>query len=105
MVSGRLGRRSHEDLDGGRTRLPVRGIASESGTCPPHVICAVRARKIVNILTRPILANAALLTLRFTLMMMHMNTRFQNLKEMWRAELHRFEGVLDARLNHLEEGA
>ena len=48
---------------------------------------------------RPILANEALLTLGFTLMMMHMNTRFQDLKEMWRVELHRVEEVLDARLN------
>jgi len=29
--------------------------------------------------------------------------RFEDLKEMWRAELHRVEEVLDARLKHLEE--
>jgi hypothetical protein len=29
--------------------------------------------------------------------------RFDDAKEMWRAELHRVEEVLDARLKHLEE--
>jgi hypothetical protein len=29
--------------------------------------------------------------------------RFDEMKETWRSELHRVEGVLDARLKHLEE--
>jgi hypothetical protein len=29
--------------------------------------------------------------------------RFDDMKEMWRSELHRVEEVLDARLKHLEE--
>ena len=29
--------------------------------------------------------------------------RFDHMQEMWRAELHRVEEVLDARLKHLEE--
>jgi hypothetical protein len=29
--------------------------------------------------------------------------RFEELKEMWRTELHRVEEVLDARLKHLED--
>ncbi len=29
--------------------------------------------------------------------------RFEELRDIWRAELHRVEGVLDARLKHLEE--
>ncbi len=29
--------------------------------------------------------------------------RLEEMKEMWRSELHRVEGVLDARLKHLEE--
>jgi hypothetical protein len=40
----------------------------------------------------------------------HMDTRFngvdrrfEEMKEMWRTELHRVEEVLDARLKHLEE--
>ena len=30
------------------------------------------------------------------------NTRFDDMRDLWRAELHRVEGVLDARLSHLE---
>lgn len=33
----------------------------------------------------------------------HMDVRLDELKEMWRSELHRVEEVLDARLKHLEE--
>jgi hypothetical protein len=33
----------------------------------------------------------------------HMDKRFDDMKETWRAELLRVEGVLDARLKHLEE--
>jgi hypothetical protein len=29
--------------------------------------------------------------------------RFEEMKEMWRTELHRVEEVLDARLKHLED--
>jgi hypothetical protein len=36
---------------------------------------------------------------RFT----HVDKRFDDLKDMWRSELHRVEEVLDARLKHLEE--
>ncbi|HEV1284898.1 MAG TPA: hypothetical protein VNU44_06290 [Bryobacteraceae bacterium] len=32
------------------------------------------------------------------------NKRFDDAKDMWRAELHRVEEVIDARLKHLEEG-
>jgi hypothetical protein len=31
------------------------------------------------------------------------NQRFDDMRELWRAELHRVEEVLDARLRHLEE--
>lgn len=33
----------------------------------------------------------------------HIDKRFDDMKETWRAELQRVEGVLDARLRHLEE--
>lgn len=33
----------------------------------------------------------------------HIDIRFEEMKEMWRSELHRVEDVLDARLKHLEE--
>ena len=32
-----------------------------------------------------------------------MDRRFEDMKDMWRSELHRVEEVLDARLKHLEE--
>jgi hypothetical protein len=47
---------------------------------------------------------------RFNDLRVHMDTRFSNvdhrldeMKDMWRSELHRVEEVLDARLKHLEE--
>ena len=58
----------------------------------------------------PIVANAILLTFlmlhmssRFTSLETAMNQRFTDLKDLWRAELHRVEEVIDARLKHLEE--
>jgi hypothetical protein len=33
----------------------------------------------------------------------HVERRFDDMKDMWRSELHRVEEVLDARLKHLEE--
>ncbi|MBZ5729218.1 MAG: hypothetical protein LAP87_30125 [Acidobacteriia bacterium] len=32
-----------------------------------------------------------------------MNQRFDDMRDLWRAELHRVEEVLDARLKHIEE--
>lgn len=31
------------------------------------------------------------------------NQRFDDMRDLWRAELHRMEEILDARLKHLEE--
>jgi hypothetical protein len=33
----------------------------------------------------------------------HIDKRFDDMKKTWRAELHRVEGVLDARLKHIED--
>ena len=33
----------------------------------------------------------------------HVDSRFEDMKDMWRSELHRVEEVLDARLKHMEE--
>ena len=33
----------------------------------------------------------------------HMDARFDDMRDVWRSELHRVEEVLDARLKHLEE--
>jgi hypothetical protein len=41
--------------------------------------------------------------LMFTLLVLYMNSKFDGLRDLWRAELHRVEEVLDARLKHLEE--
>jgi hypothetical protein len=40
---------------------------------------------------------------RFDTMDRRMDQRFEDMKAMWRSELHRVEEVLDARLRHLEE--
>lgn len=40
--------------------------------------------------------------LMFSMLVFHINTRFDDTKDLWRAELHRVEEVLDARLKHLE---
>ncbi|MGA2740322.1 MAG: hypothetical protein ABSG65_23140 [Bryobacteraceae bacterium] len=42
---------------------------------------------------------------RFDSMERRSDQRFEDLKETWRAELHRVEEVLDARLKHLEHEA
>ena len=65
----------------------------------------------------PVLLNAAM----FGLLVMHINSqldgmrrefndrfaainqRFDDMRNLWLAELHRVEGILDARLKHLEE--
>lgn len=47
----------------------------------------------------PMLFNAILIGFLWS----HMNTRFDDMKDMWRAELRRVEEVIDARLKHLEE--
>jgi len=51
----------------------------------------------------PVVVNAVFNGVIIGLLVMHMNTRFEDLKAMWRAELRRVEEVLDARLKHLEE--
>jgi hypothetical protein len=40
---------------------------------------------------------------RLTDLRTHVDVRFDEMKDMWRSELHRVEEVLDARLKHLEE--
>jgi hypothetical protein len=32
----------------------------------------------------------------------HLDKRFDDMRDMWRSELHTFEEVIDARLKHLE---
>jgi len=61
----------------------------------------------------PILANATLIALLLAYINAKseatqrnfdaINRRFDDMRDLWRAELHRVEGVLDARLKHIEE--
>ena len=54
----------------------------------------------------PILFNAALTGLMFSYITARLDaiaTRFDDMRDLWRAELRRVEEVLDARLKHLEE--
>ena len=51
----------------------------------------------------PVLLNAAMFAITFGLLVTYVDTRLEDLKELWRSELHRVEEVLDARLKHLEE--
>lgn len=60
----------------------------------------------------PVLVNAALIGLLLAYMNAKfagvdarfdsIDKRFDDMRDLWRAELHRVEGVLDARLKHLE---
>jgi hypothetical protein len=47
----------------------------------------------------PMLFNAGLIGFLF----LHMDKRFDDMRDLWRAELRRVEEVLGARLKHLEE--
>ena len=58
----------------------------------------------------PMLFNAAMMGLliayinaRFNSSERSINQRFDDMRDLWRSELHRVEEVLDARLKHLEE--
>jgi hypothetical protein len=54
----------------------------------------------------PILFNAALLGVIMAYLSGQFSAigqRFDDMRDLWRAELHRVEEVLDARLKHLEE--
>ena len=58
----------------------------------------------------PVVLNATMMGIVTMLLMHHIdrrmdaiNQRFDDMRDLWRAELHRVEEVLDARLKHLEE--
>lgn len=54
----------------------------------------------------PLVANAFLIGLLLAYMNAKfegVNRRFDDMRDLWRAELHRVEEILDARLKHLEE--
>ena len=58
----------------------------------------------------PVVSNAIMLLIFTTLINSRIsafegaiNKRFDDMRELWRTELHRVEEVLDARLKHIEE--
>ena len=54
----------------------------------------------------PILTSAALLGLLLAYISARFNAvdrRFDDMRDLWRAELHRVEEVIDARLKHIEQ--
>ncbi len=40
--------------------------------------------------------------MRISELRLHMDARFDDMRDTWRSELHRVEEVLDARLKHIE---
>jgi hypothetical protein len=61
-------------------------------------IALASAPTMITVLIGILINNARLGDLRH-----HIDSRFDDMKDMWRSELHRVEEVLDARLKHLEE--
>lgn len=57
----------------------------------------------INVPTLAVLVGILINNSRLSDLRSHMDKRFDDMKETWRAELQRVEGVLDARLRHLEE--
>jgi hypothetical protein len=50
-----------------------------------------------------VLAGILINNSRLTDLRSHMDTRFNEMRDLWRSELYRVEQVWDARLKHLEE--
>jgi len=61
-------------------------------------IALAAAPTMLAVLVGILINNARLTDLRA-----HVDTRFDEMRDLWRAELHRVEEVLDARLKHIEE--
>jgi hypothetical protein len=60
---------------------------------------------MLAVLTGILINNSRLsdLNTRISELRSHIDIRFEEMKDMWRSELHRVKEVLDARLKHLEE--
>ena len=61
-------------------------------------IAPAAAPTMLAVLVGILINNARLTDLR-----VHVDSRFDEMRDLWRAELHRVEEVLDARLKHLED--
>ena len=64
---------------------------------------AVQTTLAVGVPTLAVLVGILINDSRLGDLRAHFDARFDDICEMWRAELHRVEEVLDARLKHLEE--
>jgi hypothetical protein len=60
---------------------------------------------VVMVLVGILINNSCLadMNARISELRSHMDNRFDDMRDMWRSELHRVEEVIDARLKHLEE--
>jgi hypothetical protein len=56
---------------------------------------------VPNMLT--VLVGILINNARLTDLRVHVDSRFDEMRDLWRAELHRVEEVLDARQKHLED--
>jgi len=61
-------------------------------------IALAAAPTMLAVLVGILINNARLSDLRA-----HVDTRFDEMRDLWRSELHRVEEVLDARLKHIED--
>ena len=64
---------------------------------------SVQTTVAVGVPTLAVLVGILINNSRLSDLRVHMDARFDDMREMWRSELHRVEDVLDARLKHLEE--
>jgi len=62
-----------------------------------------QALMTISVPTLAVLTGILINNSRLSDLRSHMDQRFDDMKDMWRSELHRVEEVLDARLKHLEE--
>ena len=64
---------------------------------------AAQTTLAVGVPTLAVLVGILINNSRIAELRAHMDARFDDMRDMWRSELHRVEEVLDARLKHLEE--
>ena len=64
---------------------------------------AIQTGLAVGVPTLAVLVGVLINNVRLNDLRQHMDSRFEDIKDTWRAELRRVEEVIDARLKHLEE--
>ena len=78
--------------------------------CARIIFVLVTNQQLYLAIGLPILFNTTILVIIVSLLISRfdakfdgINQRFDDMRDLWRAELHRVEEVLDARLKHLEQ--